>query len=51
MPTTVITTSLTLAGEVAALADQLERSNEELLLAHDEARSAGSRLGGMTRLE
>ena len=51
MPTTVITTSLTLAGEVAALAAQLERSNEELLLPHDEARSAGSRLGGMTRLE
>ena len=51
MPVTVVTTSLTLAGEVAALADQLERSGEELQLAHDEARAAGSRLGGMTRLE
>jgi FMN-dependent NADH-azoreductase len=51
MPVTVVTTSLTLAREVAALADQLERSDEELQLAHDEARAAGTRLGGMTRLE
>ena len=51
MPVTVITTSLTLADFVPALADQAERSSEELALAHDEAASAGSRLGGMTRLE
>jgi FMN-dependent NADH-azoreductase len=51
MPVTVITTSLTLAEVVPALADQAERSREELALAHDEAASAGSRLGGMTRLE
>jgi FMN-dependent NADH-azoreductase len=51
MPVTVITTSLTLADFVPALADQTERSTEELALAHDEAASAGSRLGGMTRLE
>ena len=51
MPVTVVTTNLTLAAEVPALADQLERSVEELQLAHDEARAAGSHLGGMTRLE
>ena len=51
MPVTVITTSLTLAETVPALADQAERGREELALAHDEAASAGSRLGGMTRLE
>jgi len=51
MPVTVITTSLTLAEAIPALADQVDRSREELALAHDEAASAGSRLGGMTRLE
>ena len=51
MPVTVITTSLTLAEAVPELADQIDRSREELALAHDEAASAGSRLGGMTRLE
>ena len=51
MPVTVIVTSLTLAEVVPALADEIDRSVEELALAHDEAASAGSRLGGMTRLE
>jgi len=51
MQLTVITTSLTLAEDVPALSDQLERSREELALAHAEAASAGSKLGGMTRLE
>jgi FMN-dependent NADH-azoreductase len=51
MPVTVITTSLTLAEVIPELADQIGRSREELALAHDEAASAGSRLGGMTRLE
>jgi FMN-dependent NADH-azoreductase len=51
MSLTVITTSLTLAEDVPALADQLERSREELQLAHDEATAAGSKLGGMSRLE
>ena len=51
MSLTVITTSLTLAEDVPALADQLERSRKELQLAHDEAAAAGSKLGGMSRLE
>ena len=51
MSVTVITTSLTLAEMIPELAAQTERSREELALAHDEAASAGSRLGGMTRLE
>lgn len=51
MPVTVITTSLTLAEDVPALSDQLERSLEELALAHEEAAAAGSKLGGMSRLE
>jgi len=51
MPVTVITTSLTLAEVIPDLADQVDRSREELALAHDEAASAGRRLGGMTRLE
>lgn len=51
MPLTVITTSLTLAGDVPALAEHADRAREELDLAHAEARASGSRLGGMTRLE
>jgi FMN-dependent NADH-azoreductase len=51
MRVTVITTSLTLAETLPALADSVERSREELSLAHAEAAAAGSRLGGMTRLE
>jgi FMN-dependent NADH-azoreductase len=51
MPVTVISTSLTLAEVVPEFASQIDRSREELALAHDEAASAGSRLGGMTRLE
>ncbi|GAB3606118.1 NAD(P)H-dependent oxidoreductase [Conyzicola nivalis] len=51
MPVTLVSTSLTLAEAVPELADQIERGREELALAHEEAASAGSRLGGMTRLE
>lgn len=51
MPVTVITASLTLADTVPALAAQADRAHDELALAHEEAASAGSRLGGMTRLE
>jgi FMN-dependent NADH-azoreductase len=51
MSITVITTSLTLAEDVPALADQVDRSREELALAHSEATAAGTRLGGMLRLE
>lgn len=41
----VITTSLTLADQVAALSDQIARSHEELARAHDLATSLGLRLG------
>jgi FMN-dependent NADH-azoreductase len=51
MSVTVITASLTLAEDVPALADQQERAREELDLAHAEAVAAGTRLGGMLRLE
>lgn len=51
MSVTVITTSLTLAEDVAALADQIDRSRDELAWAHAEATSAGTRLGGIRRLE
>jgi len=51
MSVTVIAADATLADSVPALAAQAERGREELALAHDEAASAGSRLGGMTRLE
>jgi FMN-dependent NADH-azoreductase len=51
MSVTVITASLTFAEDVPAMADQLDRAREELELAHTEAAAAGSRLGGMTRLE
>jgi FMN-dependent NADH-azoreductase len=51
MPVTIITASLTFAEDMAAMADQLERAREELDLAHAEAAAAGTRLGGMLRLE
>jgi FMN-dependent NADH-azoreductase len=51
MPVTVITTSLTLAEVLPTLADQADRSREELALAHEEAAAAALHLGGMTRLE
>lgn len=41
----VVTTSLTLAEDVAALADQIDRSREELAAAHAAAAEAGGRLG------
>jgi FMN-dependent NADH-azoreductase len=44
MTTEVISTSLTLAGTVAALADQLPRSEAELAAAHDAARAAAVRI-------
>jgi FMN-dependent NADH-azoreductase len=51
MSVTVIAADATLADAVPALAALRDRAHEELALAHDEAASAGSRLGGMTRLE
>ncbi|CAN5233525.1 NAD(P)H-dependent oxidoreductase [soil metagenome] len=48
MTVSVITTSLTLAEDVAALADQLGRSRAELAAAHREAAAEGARLGADT---
>jgi FMN-dependent NADH-azoreductase len=45
MEVSVITTSLTLAATVPALADQLERSERELAAAHAEAAELAGRLG------
>ncbi|PPF87163.1 FMN-dependent NADH-azoreductase [Subtercola sp. Z020] len=45
MEITVITTSLTLADSVAALAAQLDRSTAELAAAHEAAREVAGRLG------
>jgi len=47
MSVSVITTSLTLADRVPALAGQLDRSNRELAQAHDEATQTARRLGGV----
>jgi FMN-dependent NADH-azoreductase len=44
MTLTVITTSLTLAETVPALADQLDRSRAELAHAHEQAAETASRL-------
>ncbi len=45
MPVEVITTSLTLAETIPALAPQLDRSRAELAAAHEEAAAAARRLG------
>jgi FMN-dependent NADH-azoreductase len=44
MTLTVITTSLTLAETVPALADQRDRSRAELARAHEQAAAAARRL-------
>jgi FMN-dependent NADH-azoreductase len=47
MTVTVITTSLTLAETVPALAGQLERSRAELASAHEKAAETARRLAGL----
>ncbi len=46
MSVTVITTSLTLAATLPALADQLDRSNSELAAAHEAAGALARQLAG-----
>jgi FMN-dependent NADH-azoreductase len=46
MSVSIITTSLTLAESVPALAGEIDRSREELARAHQDAAAAARRLGG-----